>query len=142
MEMDKRKLDVIEHMIKGEKYTEIAKLCHVSRQAIYNWLDDKDFRAEMDRQIQEIRKQGEQRITSKLDTYIGELEKIALNGRGERDKLDALTYLCNRILGNPTNKTQDITDKQEDNNVNQEELTQEFSKFKVIKPDEPKEKAN
>lgn len=111
--LDERKLKVIETLLKGENVSDTAKLCSVSRQTLYKWLDDDEFKAEMDRQIQEIKMQGQKRINSKLVTYVQEIENIALTSKSEKNKMDALIYLINRVLGTPTNKTAEISDKEE-----------------------------
>ena len=132
MALDERKMKAIENIILGENYTNVAKLSGVSRQALYNWLDDDDFKAELDRRIQEIRKQGEQRITSKIDSYIDALEKIALCGKSEKNRSDALQYLINRDLGTPTSKIADVTDDEDKDNIDKNELQDELNKFKTI----------
>ena len=59
MVLSEKHLKCIELMIKGENITDIAKILPSSRTAIYNWLDDKDFKVELDRQIQLIKTEGE-----------------------------------------------------------------------------------
>lgn len=132
MALDERKMKAIENIVLGENYSNVAKLSGVSRQALYNWLDDDEFKAELDRRIQEIRKQGEQRIASKITTYISELEKIALTGKSEKNRSDALQYLINRDLGAPTSKISNITnDGDNDNNkMSPETLNNELEEFK------------
>lgn len=110
--LNDKKMKAIEYLIKGENVSDTAKLVGVSRQALYNWMDDSDFKAEFDKQIQEIRTQGQQRLNSKLTTYIQEIEKIALTGKSEKNKLDGLQYLINRILGTPTNKIADVSEEE------------------------------
>ncbi|KKX99838.1 MULTISPECIES: phBC6A51 family helix-turn-helix protein [Paraclostridium] len=99
-----------ELVAKGEKIVDIAKLCKVSRQTVYDWKEKKDFKAEVDRFVNDIKTKSEKSIAMSLETYIKELEKIALTGKSEKNKLDALQYLVNRVLGNTTTKTEITTD--------------------------------
>lgn len=142
MALDKRKLKAIECLIKGENITDTAKLAGVNRKSIYSWLNDGEFKAEMDRQIQEIKKQGEQQLLTKTHQYLEELEKIALTGKSEKNKLDALQYLINRIYGTPTSKVADVTedkDKKEDF-VNLDNIVEDIKTDNVIELDKKKAK--
>lgn len=126
------KLKAIEAIINGENMTDVAKLAGVSRSALYNWLEDGEFKAELNRQTQQLKTQGEQHLNSKLHTYISELEKIALTGCSEKNRTDALQYLINRTLGTPTTKVADVSETKEEPKVSAADLQKEFSKFKVI----------
>lgn len=98
----------------GTKPTDIARKLGISRQAFYGWKKNKEFTSEVDRFIQEVKTSAEQSLTSKVDTYIAALEDIALTGRSEKNRTDALTYLLDRVLGKSTTKIQDITEATED----------------------------
>lgn len=120
----------------GVNVTNIAKLCDCSRQTIYNDMERKEWKAKVDDLLTEAKQVANNKLNNDVELYVDELKKIALTSKSENNKKDALMYLLNRIYGTPTNKTQDITDKQEDNSVNQEELDKEFTKFKVINAEE------
>lgn len=120
----------------GVNVTNIAKLCDCSRQTIYNDMERKEWKAKVDDLLTEAKQVANNKLNNDVELYVDELKKIALTSKSENNKKDALMYLLNRIYGTPTNKTQDITDKQEDNSVNQEELDKEFNKFKVINTEE------
>lgn len=133
MVMNIKKEKAIEALINGENITDTAKLADVNRKTIYAWLADEEFKAELDRQTQLIKKSGEQRLMSKLETYIQELEKIALTSKNEKNKMDSLQYLINRNLGTPTNKNQDITEHKNNDSIDSDKLQNEFDKFKLKK---------
>jgi hypothetical protein len=133
MALDERKLKAIENIINGETMTNVAKLSKVSRQALYDWIGDDEFKAELDRQVQEIKSQGQQRITSKLNTYINELEKIALTSNSPKLKADTLEYLIDRVLGRTTSRVADVTD--DDNTkdkLDPDVLNNELDEFKGL----------
>ena len=104
-------------LIEGNKITEIAKMLPASRQAIYNWLDDEEFKAELDKQRQEIKKRGQDKILAKFDTYIDKINDIALNSASDNVKLNALEFLVEHVIGKPTNKQEIITSDSKDNDI-------------------------
>lgn len=134
MALDKRKIEAIELLVSGEKVSNIATLVGVSRKTIYNWLEDVEFKAELNALTHDIKEQGRSRITNKLDNYLEELERIALTSDSEKTRADALQYLINRVLGSPVaiNKIETDEDNAANKNVSTEDLREEFKKFKVI----------
>lgn len=133
MALDERKQKAIGNIIKGENYSDVAKLSGVSRQALYNWLDDEEFKAELNRQIQELKTHGEQKMTARLDTYVTEIEKLALTSHSEKVKADCLQYLVNRILGTPAAKQADtVNDSDKDKNTQTpQQLQDELARFRL-----------
>lgn len=55
MILNEKHYKCIEYLIKGLKYTEIAKKVPCARQSIYDWLEDSSFKAELDKCRQEIK---------------------------------------------------------------------------------------
>lgn len=133
MALDERKQKAIGNIIKGENYSDVAKLSGVSRQALYNWLDDEEFKVELNRQIQELKTHGEQKMTARLDTYVTEIEKLALTSHSEKVKADCLQYLVNRILGTPAAKQADtVNDSDKDKNTQTpQQLQDELARFRL-----------
>lgn len=134
MSLDERKLEAIELLIKGENISNIATLVGVSRKTIYNWLEDVEFKAELNALTHDIKQQGKNRITNKLGNYLDEIESIALTGDSEKCRLDALQYLVNRVMGSPVavNKLETEEDNPTNKNVSTEDLREEFKKFQVV----------
>lgn len=109
MQLGEKHYRCIEMIIEGNKITEIAKLLGASRQSIYNWLDDDEFKAELDKQRQEIKKQGQDKILSKFDIYLNKIHDIALNSPSDNVKLNALEFLVEHVLGKATSKIEQTT---------------------------------
>ena len=108
----------IELICRGLKYTEIAKKVPCSRQAIYDWLGDKDFVENLDKCRQEIKTQGNNRILAKVDTYIDKIEEIAFNSTSDNVKLNALQFLYEAVNGKATSKVeQTITSNDKDKGI-------------------------
>lgn len=113
-------------LIEGNKITEISKMLPASRQAIYNWLDDEEFKAELDKQRQEIKKRGQDKILAKFDTYIDKIHNIAMNSSSDNVKLNALEFLVEHIIGKPTSKIeQSITDNKNNNDIDIDDIIAE-----------------
>ena len=100
----------------------------VSRGTIYNWLDDENFKADLNKQRQEIKNASKERINACIGIYISELHKIATTSQSEKARIEASTYLLNRVLGTPTRVQQDITEEEtkENNNIDIDSVLQEI----------------
>ena len=118
MQLGEKHYKAIEYIIKGENISSVANLTGVSRTALYNWLDDNEFKAELNRQRQEIINSSKERINANVGVYIAELHKIATTSQSEKARIEASTYLLNRVLGTPTRVTADITEDSKDDNNN------------------------
>lgn len=121
----------MQKLLEGQNISKIAKSLKVSRQSIYNWLEDKDFITEMDKLRQQTISQAENKLNGKVATYLDELEALALDAdTSEKVRADLLKYLINRTLGNTTAKTE-VTVKDDD--AAEETLDIEEFKLELIK---------
>ena len=118
MQLSEKHYKCIELMIKGYNYTEIAKMIPCNRQSIYNWLDDKNFKAELDKCRQEIKNAAKNRVLGKTATYIDKIEEIAFNSTSDNVRLNALELLLERSLGKVATKIEQNNNT--DNNNNKE----------------------
>lgn len=109
--LDDRKTLAIQHLAEGEKTkTDIAKMIGVSRQALYNWLDDDEFRAELDRRLQQRKVLVEKIIDSKLENAVDQLIDLANTTENARVKAQTLQYIIDRGLGKAINRVEMTTD--------------------------------
>lgn len=109
--LDDRKTLAIQHLAEGEKTkTDIAKMIGVSRQALYNWLDDDEFKAELDRRLQQRKVLVEKIIDSKLENAVDQLIDLANTTDNARVKAQTLQYIIDRGLGKATNRVEMTTD--------------------------------
>lgn len=128
----------LELYIGGNTPTDIAKMCGISRTTFYDWLKKDEFKSELDRQQQENKSRATQRISSKVDTYITELERIALTSKSDKTRTDALTYLIDHVVGKSTTKFENINQaeegKQQGKSLNWNDLENDKAiKLKVVK---------
>ena len=128
MQLGEKQYRAMELIIQGETISDIAKMLKVSRGTIYNWLDDENFKADLNKQRQEIKNASKERINAGIGIYISELHKIATTSQSEKARIEASTYLLNRVLGTPTRVQQDITEEEtkENNNIDIDSVLQEI----------------
>ncbi|KEH95737.1 hypothetical protein Z962_07885 [Clostridium botulinum C/D str. BKT12695] len=140
--LNKEQMKAMELLLNGETITDTAKVVGVERKTIYRWMEKKEWKDNWNKCIQEIKTEGNNRIIKNLDKYVTELEKIALTSISDKTRADTLTYLINRILGTPTNKTQDVTEDKDkkDDFVNLDNIVEDIKTDNVIALD--KKKAN
>lgn len=125
--LDEKKERAITLILSGEAIIDVAKLINVARGTIYNWLDNDEFKDELDRRRQEIATQGNNLILSELNAYVKELKKTALHGKSEKNRLEALQYLIDRVLGKPTAKIEQDNKDDDKDKVNDDILDQELN---------------
>lgn len=113
--LHEKQLKCIEMLVTGDwTKTEIAREVDISRQAIYDWLDNNaEFKAELDKRLQQIKNQTQRNYVSKLPKAIEEYWKICTSATDVRTKEKALAYWQDRCLGRISN-LMTIEDKRED----------------------------
>lgn len=116
MLLNQKHLDAIEELMKGENISNVAKKIGVSRNSIYNWLDDEEFKRELDKRKQAISKRALDRVNIKVNEYLEGIEKIAKTTDNDNTALTAYGMLLDRALGKATAK-QEIELSNTDNNA-------------------------
>ena len=112
-ELDTRQLKAIDLLASGETVRVVADSVGVNRKTVYDWLKKENFKAELDRQVKELKSNVEKKLLSNVNPFLDELTKIALYSDSDKTRLDAITYCINRLVGTPTKVQQDITEKEE-----------------------------
>lgn len=100
-------LKAIDMLVSGEfTKTEIAKQCKITRQTIYNWLDDSQFQKAYDERVEEIRSKFSPKLLQMINSTMQKCKPSNLEG--ELSKIEALERLIklNNLLNN---KPTDIT---------------------------------
>ena len=65
----------------------------------------------------QIKNQANEKLNSKVNTYLDELERIAFSADSEKVKADILQYLVDRTLGKTTTKIESNANDKESNSV-------------------------
>lgn len=128
--LDDRKIKAIDLIIKGENISKVAEIVGCARQTVYDWLKDDKFKAEMDRQTTELKKQIDKKLLINVEPLLDKLIKIALKSKADKTSLDACIYALNRLAGTPTSKVADVT---EDTGKTKETIDLDIVKDKVHK---------
>lgn len=131
MALTDKQISVIGRIIQGEKITDISKVENVSRTAIYNWLKDEEFNTELNNQTQEIKTAVKNNIVGKSNTVIEKVVKLALTSKSEKVSLAACTYLLDHLLGKATTKVADVTDKENQDNIDLDKELEDIEKFET-----------
>lgn len=108
--LHEKQKSAIELLLEGKNKSEVCKEINLSRRTLYNWLDDLEFKSELERLEASKKKEAQTTINSHVIKYISELEKIAFNSKSDKLRSEALMYLIDRTLGKPTSKTENITE--------------------------------
>ena len=90
-ELDTRQLKAIELLASGETVRVTADSVGVNRKTVYDWLKKENFKAELDRQVKELKSNVEKKLLSNVNPFLDELTKIALYSESDKTRLDAIT---------------------------------------------------
>lgn len=114
MIIDEQKRLCIEYLVAGMSITEISQKIGRSRQAIYDWLKNPEFKAALDERLQENKAQAEKIVNSKLPEALYKMWNLIEKSQSDKVKADLLKYWVDRQLGRPTSKvTVDSEDTEE-----------------------------
>ena len=127
-ELDTRQLKAIELLASGETVRVVADSVGVNRKTVYDWLKKENFKAELDKQVKELKSNVEKKLLSNVNPFLDELTKIALYSDSDKTRLDAITYCINRLVGTPTKVQQDITGEEtkENNKIDIDSVLEEI----------------
>lgn len=118
MVLNKEHHKAIELLVNGSRPVDVAKEIGKSRSTIYAWMEDKEFKAELDKQRKKISDTALNKVRYKVGNYLESIEAIANTSDNESIKLQAYGMLLDRALGKATSK-QDISVTNNDS-VNEE----------------------
>ncbi|WP_129599537.1 hypothetical protein [Anaerophilus nitritogenes] len=116
--IDEKKQMAINLLVEGTtSKTEIAKLCGRSRQWLYQQvLDDEECKAELDKRLRQIETFGMNTIKGGLQEKINNIVRLANRAESEKVRLEANTYLVDKVLGKNTTKLE-VMEKIDKSNV-------------------------
>jgi hypothetical protein len=131
------KIKVIEDLAEGTApKTQIASKHGIARQTIYDWLDNAEFKAELDRRLQQRKVWVEKKIDGHLDFATDEIFEVIRTTKNERVKADLLKYVVDRGLGKTTTKVE-FSANMNNNSLDKDILEEEHEKWlKEIEEDE------
>ncbi|WP_404443462.1 helix-turn-helix domain-containing protein [Sutcliffiella horikoshii] len=130
--IDDRKALAIQYLADGQlPKTEIAKKLGIARQTIYEWLDNVEFKAELDKRLQQRKVLVEKIIDGKLENAVDSLFELAETTDNARVKAQVLQYIIDRGLGKPVAKHHIEAANNNAHNVSDDILDAEFEEWEV-----------
>ena len=111
-----KQLDCIELLMDGLNKTTIADKIGISRKTIYKWMENEEFKLELDRRKQKICNDALSDLKGSTKDLLKAVEKLAYTAENEGIRLQALNSLLDRTLGKATAK-QEIELSNADNNI-------------------------
>ena len=114
--LNNKQLQAIDMLMDGVNKTAIADKIKVNRTTLYNWLDNEEFKLELDRRQQEISKHALSDLKGDTKQILEAVKKLGYEAESEAVRLSALNSLLDRILGKATAK-QEIELSNADNNI-------------------------
>ena len=121
-------VECIKLMLEGITITDIAKKLKVSRQTIYNWEDNAEFKTELDRCGRELVDSAMYKLKRAAPVAADKLVKLLSNGKYEKTQLNAAIDLLDRTTGKATTKVE-VSDKQDNEHVSKDVLEDEFKEI-------------
>ena len=116
MKLTNENYQSMELIIKGDSMQIVAKELGRSRATIYNWLDNEEFKHELDRRRDKLSNQAINKVKCRIDNYLEDIERIAKTSENDNTRLQAYNMLLDRALGKATAK-QEIELSNTDNNA-------------------------
>lgn len=102
--LNNKQLKAIDMLMDGVNKTAIADKIKVNRTTLYNWLENEEFKLELDRRKQEISKHALSDLKGSTKDLLKAVEKLAYTAENEGIRLQALNSLLDRTLGKATTK--------------------------------------
>lgn len=133
--LDDRKLLAIELLADGElTKVDIAEKVGCSRTAIYLWMDNDEFKAELDKRLHNRKVFVQKKIDGKLDFIMDKLYELANDDSNKRVQAQVLQYLADRSLGKTTTKLE-LDSNINNNNIDDDILDVEYDQLEESKED-------
>lgn len=133
-----KQLECIELLALGElTKVEIASKIGMSDRVIYKWQNNEEFKAKWqeraDQILDALEHEGKARMVSKGQIAIDNILNLANTANSEKVKLDANMFIYESIFGKATTKVADVSEHKENDKLNDDELKNEFEKYKLKK---------
>lgn len=112
--LTEKQLQAVELLANGIPKTEVAKVVGVDRSTVHLWMKNDKFKREVNEQIKENKENIDKMMMTYTDSVISKLYELAMGAKSEKVRLDACTYILNRVAGTPIAKTEITEIKEEE----------------------------
>lgn len=128
--LDDTQILAIEYLAEGKKTkVEIAELIGKSRQTIYNYLDNEEFVAELDKRIQQRKNLVEKIMDSRLEKMVEQVETLAVTTKNDMVKSQILRWWIEMGIGKATSKHELVLDNTQLFSTSQNEIKDVFDQI-------------
>ena len=102
-------MDAIECLLaRTMRKSEIADRVGISTRTLNRWENDEEFKAELDRCREQLKKTGRDEITNDICIYINNMKEMANQKTDNRVRFQANKYLIDQCLGSPSAVKEEI----------------------------------
>lgn len=137
--LSEKQIECIEMVSLGQMTKlEISSKLGISERTIYKWQKTEEYLAEVRRRTRVIQasmeQEGKARMVAKGEIAIENIFHLANSANSENVKLSANLFIYEAIFGKATSRIQDITEQENNDSkkITNEQLIDEFSKFKLV----------
>jgi len=101
--LDEKHIAAIDYILSGTMLKqEIANRVGISTRTLNRWENDIEFKAELDRRREQLKKCGEDKIVNETTNLVAQMLDLAYKATDLRVRYNAIKYLLDRSLGVPT----------------------------------------
>lgn len=135
--LDEKHIAAIDYLLSGTMLKqEVADRVGISARTLNRWENDIEFKAELDRRREQLKKCAENKIVNETTNLVDKMFDLAYKSTDHRVKYNAIKYLLDRSLGVPTVAKAD--NNSEDDTVNKDANAlkndlEEIKKLTVVK---------
>lgn len=102
-------MDAIECLLaRTMRKSEIADRVGISTRTLNRWEKNEEFKAELDRCREQLKKTGRDEITNDICIYINNMKEMANQKTDNRVRFQANKYLIDQCLGSPSAVKEEI----------------------------------
>lgn len=121
-----KQLEAVDMLMDGLNKSAIADKLKVSRTTLYKWIENEEFKAELDRRKQKICNDALSDLKGSTKDLLKAVEKLAYTAENEGIRLQALNSLLDRTLGKATTKQEiELSSNKEAENIDLDTLLDE-----------------
>lgn len=132
--LDEKRIAAIDYILCGSMLKqEIADRVGISTRTLNRWENDVEFKAELDRRREQLKKCAENKITNETVNLVDQMFDLAYKSTDQRVKYNAIKYLLDRSLGVPTAAKVDNINDDKENHKDINDLKAEMEEIKNLK---------
>ena len=121
-----KQLEAVDMLMDGLNKSAIADKLKVSRTTLYKWIENEEFKLELDRRKQKICNDALSDLKGSTKDLLKAVEKLAYTAENEGIRLQALNSLLDRTLGKATTKQEiELSSNKDTENIDLDTLLDE-----------------